>query len=612
MGELTVYQDRFRRLLQLEESEASSEHRKSAPPIKDVTISWDASDFPKSVAIYRIPKEYMSRLVDASVTLSHPKRGWDSPEIVFSRISDGFLRMYFDEDWVCPTETSHGFEIQIPFCSVNHIRMRSALRMMSWNSQTCRAIVDPESQKVGPSLPVGDIILAEKVMGPNKSQLLAIHMALRDTGVSIIQGPPGCGKSYVATHIVANLVELGGKILVCTPSNSAADHLTSYLAKSEINVLRMKSKKREFEVDSEIHQHTVVGQLWNCPAYQVVKLRVKKNNGTKSDRKFVENYEKLALEQADVIVTTCCSAADKRLADIVFKSVIVDEATQAVEPEVLIPLFRIKIVAVAGKPPMLLPIPPPVRLILIGDHKQLSPVVQSKMAAVGGLDVSMFERLLNVGMPFAQLQIQYRMHPGLARFPSHEFYDGSIQSGVTEKDRQIAQFSFRDPKHPMLLLHVSSGKEDKDRKKSYFNIEESVHVKSVVRWLLDIRNVPASSVAVISPYNAQRDLLKKLLDDTMEISSVDAFQGREKDFIIISAVRSNEEIGFLKDERRMNVMLTRARKGLFIIGNLNTLYFSSSEAWKNLILHMKDLNCIFTPGNSSRFDMESLKPVSFK
>jgi regulator of nonsense transcripts 1 len=307
------------------------------------------------------------------------------------------------------------------------------------------------------------------------------------------------------------------------------------------------------------------------------------------------SYEIKALKKADVIVTTCSAAADKRLAGIAFNSVIVDEATQAVEPEVLIPVFRSREKR-KGKKTTHHPIPPPTRLVLIGDHKQLSPIVQSRKAFNDGLGISMFERLLIAGgMPFAKLKIQYRMHPELAVFPSTSFYHGSIQSGIRHKDRSISQFSFPNPQHPTIFLNVPSGKEKLNRTKSYFNIEESELVKSLVLCLLDIHKVPADSVAVISPYAAQRDLLKEILNDIIEISSVDSFQGREKDFIIVSTVRSKKKIGFLKDERRMNVMLTRARKGLFVIGNLDTFSSSNSESWKQFICHMKSLNLIFTP-----------------
>uniref|UniRef100_A0A8C1SA35 UPF1 RNA helicase and ATPase n=1 Tax=Cyprinus carpio TaxID=7962 RepID=A0A8C1SA35_CYPCA len=263
---------------------------------------------------------------------------------------------------------------------------------------------------------------------------------------------------------------------------------------------------------------------------------------------------------ADVICCTCVGAGDPRLAKMQFRSILIDESTQATEPECMVP------VVLGAK-----------QLILVGDHCQLGPVVMCKKAAKAGLSQSLFERLVVLGIRPIRLQVQYRMHPALSAFPSNIFYEGSLQNGVTAADRIRKGFDFQwpQPDKPM-FFYVTQGQEEiASSGTSYLNRTEASNVEKITTRLLKAGAKP-DQIGIITPYEGQSLLL------------VDAFQGREKDFIILSCVRANEHqgIGFLNDPRRLNVALTRARYGVIIVGNPKAL--SKQPLWNHLLNYYKE------------------------
>ena len=212
------------------------------------------------------------------------------------------------------------------------------------------------------------------------------------------------------------------------------------------------------------------------------------------------------------------------------------------------------------------------QLILVGDHCQLGPVVMSKKAAKAGLSQSLFERLVVLGIRPIRLQVQYRMHPALSAFPSNIFYEGSLQNGVTAAERAIKSLDFPwiQSDKPM-FFHCSLGQEEiSSSGTSYLNRTEANMVEKTATRLLKA-GIKPEQIGIITPYEGQRAFivqhmqysgsLNEKLYQEIEVASVDAFQGREKDFIILSCVRANEHqgIGFLNDPRRLNVALTRAK-----------------------------------------------------
>uniref|UniRef100_A0A8R1DME5 Upf1 domain-containing protein n=1 Tax=Caenorhabditis japonica TaxID=281687 RepID=A0A8R1DME5_CAEJA len=255
----------------------------------------------------------------------------------------------------------------------------------------------------------------------NSSQMQAVKQVLTRP-LSLIQGPPGTGKTVVSASIVYHLVQkTEGTVLVCSPSNIAVDHLAEKIHKTGLKVVRLCAKSRE-HTETTVQYLTLQHQMKVMAGPELKKLiQLKEEIGElelRDDARYaqlkrVKEHELLAA--ADVICCTCSSAADTRLSQIRTRTVLIDESTQATEPEILVAIVR------------------GVRqLILVGDHCQLGPVVLCKKAAIAGLSQSLFERLILLGIRPFRLQVQYRMHPVLSEFPSNAFYDGSLQNGVTE------------------------------------------------------------------------------------------------------------------------------------------------------------------------------------
>ena len=225
-----------------------------------------------------------------------------------------------------------------------------------------------------------------------------------------------------------------------------------------------------------------------------------------------------------------------------------------------------------------------------------------KKAATGGLSQSLFERLVVLGIRPFRLEVQYRMHPALSKFPSNFFYEGALQNGVSAEDRRLPlDFPWPQTDKPM-MFHVASGQEEiAGSGTSFLNRTEAANVEKIVTKFLRA-GVKPEQIGVVTPYEGQRSFLVQYLQYQgqlhakiycdIEIASVDAFQGREKDIIIISCVRSNEHqgIGFLSDPRRLNVALTRAKYAVIVVGNPKVL--SRHPLWNHLLHHYKENHCL--------------------
>lgn len=236
--------------------------------------------------------------------------------------------------------------------------------------------------------------------------------------------------------------------------------------------------------------------------------------------------------------------------------------------------------------------------VLVGDHQQLGPVIMNKKAARAGLSQSLFERLVVLGNRPIRLQVQYRMHPALSEFPSNMFYEGTLQNGVTAPERLRRHVDFPWPVADIpMFFHQNMGTEEiSSSGTSFLNRTEASNVEKMVTKFFK-SGVTPSQIGVITPYEGQRSYiatymqlhgsLKKDLYKEVEVASVDAFQGREKDYIIVSCVRSNEHqgIGFLNDPRRLNVALTRAKYGTVILGNPKVLSKVSVTVFIHFRMH---------------------------
>ncbi|KAG5221017.1 Regulator of nonsense transcript [Salix suchowensis] len=379
----------------------------------------------------------------------------------------------------------------------------------------------------------------------NHSQMYAVKSVLQKP-LSLIQGPPGTGKTVTSASIVYHLAKMNpGQVLVCAPSNVAVDQLTEKIHATGLKVVRLTAKSRE-ALDSSVAFLTLHQQ----------KLIQLKNEKYKT---LIRICEKEILSKADVICCTCVGSGDPRLSKLKFRTVLIDEATQAAEPECMIPL-------------------------VLGCKQQLGPVIMNKKAARAGLTQSLFERLVLLNNRPIRLQVQYRMHPCLSEFPSNMFYEGTLQNGVTapERLRKNVDFPWPIPDTPMFFYQNLGQEEISSSGTSFLNRTEASNVEKIVTKFFKSGVVP-NQIGVVTPYEGQRSYivnymqfngaLKKDLYKEIEVASVDAFQGREKDYIILSCVRSNEHqgIGFLNDPRRLNVALTRAKYGVVILGNPKVL-----------------------------------------
>lgn len=221
-----------------------------------------------------------------------------------------------------------------------------------------------------------------------------------------------------------------------------------------------------------------------------------------------------------------------------------------------------------------------------GDDQQLPPMVLCELAKGPNLlSTSMFSRLRQVGFPVRMLDIQYRMHPSIASFPSRQFYEGKLQSGVSGDDRKAPDgFNWPNKSVPVVFLTTPNSAEEMTKASSKQNAFEAKQVSEIVLDLLKAKDVTEDQIGIITPYRAQLKLISETKQlQNISIRTVDGFQGQERDVIVFSAVRCNEHgnVGFLDDEKRMNVLLTRARRGLIVIGNKQTL--GKCDLWQKWI-----------------------------
>lgn len=422
----------------------------------------------------------------------------------------------------------------------------------------------------------------------NRSQVYAVKHAIQRP-LSLIQGPPGTGKTVTSATIVYQLVKKnGGPVLVCAPSNTAVDELTEKIHRTNLKVVRVCALSRE-SIDSPVGFLALHNQIRSMEgSSEFRKLQQLKDETGELSVSDERRYSRLKaacenklLRAADVICCTCIGAGHPRLENIRFNSILIDESMQATEPECLVPI-------VLGAK----------QLILVGDHCQLGPVVVCKQAAQAGLSQSLFERLVVLGIRPFRLEVQYRMHPELSEFPSNFFYEGSLQNGVCAEERKLKlDFPWPHPDRPMFFLITQGPEELSGSGTSYLNRTEASNVEKITTKFLKA-GIKPEQIGIITPYEGQRAYLVQIMQyqgslhsklyQEIEIASVNAFQGREKDLIIMSCVRSNEHegIGFLNDPRRLNVALTRAKYGLIIIGNPKVL--SKQPLWNHLLNFYKE------------------------
>ena len=423
----------------------------------------------------------------------------------------------------------------------------------------------------------------------NAAQQAAVNDVLRARDLLIVHGPPGTGKTTTLVEAVCEVLRREPQVLVCAQSNMAVDWIAEQLAGRGVNVLRIGNPTRvtdqmlSFTYERRFADHPDYPSLWQLRR-TIRRLRATPRKGRPENfhqkmARLQERADELEIRirhslfnEARVIAATLAGTANPLLTGLRFHTLFIDEAAQALEAACWIALQRAD------------------RVVLAGDHCQLPPTVKSPEALRGGLGVTLMERLAYRHPEAVRLlTVQYRMNEALMRFSSEWFYGGQLTAAAEVKGRSLLD----DLDEPLVWVDTSEAADGLFDEQfvgaSYGRINKGEaqltlrtlrdYVRYIGRRRLEEERV---DIGVISPYRAQVQYLRALLrrDDTLRpltgqltVNTVDAFQGQERDVILVSLVRANEDgqIGFLSDLRRMNVAITRARMKLIILGSAATL-----------------------------------------
>ena len=449
----------------------------------------------------------------------------------------------------------------------------------------------------------------------NPTQERAVNEVLWAKDVAIVHGPPGTGKTTTLVEAINETLMRESQVLVCAQSNMAVDWISEKLVDRGINVLRIGNPTRVndkmlgFTYERRFESHPDYPQLWAIRK-AIRELRKNRKKGSENYHQKMDRLKSRAAEielrinaelfgEARVIACTLVGSAHHLLEGMKFGTLFIDEAAQALEAACWIPMKRAS------------------RVILAGDHCQLPPTVKSIAALRAGLGKTLMERIAeNKPEVVTLLKIQYRMNDEIMRFSSDWFYGGKVESAPQIKYRSVLDYD-----HPITWIDTSNEEnqitiEGKDAPEDSASTASSVSAANLNSDLNFKEQFVGESfgrinkaeaeltlltlaeyftkigkqrvleeridVGIISPYRAQVQYLKKLIKKyeffkpyrrLISVNTVDGFQGQERDVILISLVRSNDEgqIGFLKDLRRMNVAMTRARMKLIILGNKDTM-----------------------------------------
>ena len=449
-----------------------------------------------------------------------------------------------------------------------------------------------------------------KAASLNLSQEEAVNKILSARDLAIVHGPPGTGKTTTLVQAIKALTKQENeKILVVAPSNTAVDLLTEKLSEQGLNVIRVGNPAR---VSENLIHATLDYKMAEHPEMKAIRALKKqaneyKNMAHKYKRSFgkaereqrkalfneahnigreIENSEKYIIDNlfnnAQIITATLVGSNHYTVKNLKYKTVIIDEAGQALEPACWIPILKAE------------------KVIFAGDHFQLSPTIKSNEAAKGGLNKTLLEKLVSLHPEsVVLLNEQYRMNSKIMGYSSEIFYQNKLTANPLVANRILF-----DNDEPLMFIDTSGcGFDEKADGSSTTNPDEAAfllqHLAGLTGQIEELQPSDFPSIAVISPYKQQVHLLKEMIlsnpvlmahSNKISINTIDSFQGQERDVVYISLTRSNTEgiIGFLSDVRRMNVAMTRARKKLVVIGDGSTL--SRSVFYNDFMTYCENLN----------------------
>lgn len=513
---------------------------------------------------------------------------------VISSVNKEIMRISFRIDELPDWSRRGKLGVDLLFDEHSYREMANALR------QAKELAADPGRGKLIRKLIGGEALCTEEKESffehpdLNVCQNKAVQLVLDTTDIALLHGPPGTGKTTTLIKAIATLLKSNNRqILVVAPSNTAVDLLTERLDAAGIvvtrigNPVKVSEHLQELTLDSKIDRHGANKDIKSLQkqvrTYTDMAQKYKRNFG-KAEREqrkalFDEAYrirkdvDKIQdfivtdiLDRSQVITATLVGANQDVIRSRSYETVVIDEAGQALEPACWIPILKAN------------------KLVLAGDHCQLSPTVKSNNGMDNKLSHTLFEKLVNLyPQAVSLLDTQYRMNEQIMNYPSSALYGGMLKA-----DRSVAHWTIANDSEPIVYIDTAgAGFEETENDGAICNLGEARFLKShlktaIASWRQSSSIEQWPSVGIIAPYRKQVSILREMLEQDEElqpyaafikVQTIDSFQGQEKDIIYISLTRSNTEqqIGFLSDVRRMNVAMTRAKKKLVVIGDSATI-----------------------------------------
>ncbi|CCG82981.1 Putative uncharacterized protein [Taphrina deformans PYCC 5710] len=539
-------------------------------------------------------------------------------EGVVSRASDDKITVALSHEDAEPPSTNGRVWVVKLANSITNDRMTKSMKSLLTDADRVSALTKILLGTSSPSPPREDSTLKEfKLFDTtlNASQQVAVKHALLSPEVALIHGPPGTGKTYTLIEIIRQFVKLGKRMLVCGPSNISVDNIVERLATTGVPLVRIGHPARLLPA---VVNHSLDILAKTSPAGEIVKdirgeldsnlSKMTKTKGKAKRDLYLENkvlrkeFRQRERKSVDdvltgsaVVLATLHGSGSYSLHKEKFDVVIIDEASQALEASCWIPLLSAT------------------KVILAGDHMQLSPMIKSSPTASPYKthpERTLFERLLDLHGDGIKklLSVQYRMNSLICKFPSDELYEGRLIAGDGVGDRTLTDLKgveeTEDTIEPLIFIDTQGGEfaENPDSEPSTKSTHESksndreaglvqAHVEALVK-----AGVSDRDIAIVTPYSAQVSLLSVLLrpdHPDIEIGTVDGFQGREKEVVIVSLVRSNGvgQVGFLSERKRLNVAMTRPKRQLVVVGDSETVSRGGAfmKAWMGWLGEHADL-----------------------